>query len=256
MTIRAPRLRGLFLALAALAAAGLVGCGASPYAHYQSAHPGWEPTLPAAPGGVEELVAALHGPDGVTQSRVKLSKLQVLDVGSQPWRVVDAESLRDGAAGDGTYAVIARRECVASKGGEITSLTRIDTYLVRAGEVEAYDHTEFRRNCELNTKFLAARGDDVPLEIALTAHVRSEYGRRSLGMRDMYVRGLGYFQAGRLEEAEAVLRLGERGFPSYEKAAGQPGEPNSGKRLREELAEVKRLRGRLHQALGIELPEP
>lgn len=252
--VRRTRSRRIGPALAALTAAALAGCAPDFYKAYRDAHPGWEPTLPHPRGGLGGLVASLHGPDGVPEARVKLASLVVLDVTRQPWRTMDIEVLRGGASADGDYAVIARRVCTATKGGERIQETRVDSYLLAGGRVYAYDHSDFHSDCEVRAKFLAARGDAVPLELAVAAYIRDSYGRRLLAPADLYRRGIGYVEAGRLEEAVAMLRGGEKAFQAAEEAARRPSAPKLTAREREAQAELARLRRRLHDALGIALP--
>lgn len=256
-----PRLCAPRLAWAGLVALGLFACAANPYDYdaYRAAHPGWEPALPDAPAGLAEVVAALHAPDAVPNARVELKSLAVLDVSAEPWRSLDLAALQDAAPG-ADYAVIARRDCRAGAGSEADEASRVDYYLIRRGQVEAYAYSDFHARCEIHERFRAARGESVALESSLTAHIQDRHGRRQLDLAQTYRRGLGYVEAGRLAEAHAMLRLGDRGYRDavrrQQRKKSEEASTREERKAADQMADVSRLRGNLQRALGVAPGDP
>lgn len=245
---RRRRLRRWVWAAALLALA----CG-SPglYEAYRAGHPGWQPSLPRAPGGIPEIVAALHAPAEAEGVRVENVRLEILPLGPPPWRAVPPAALRDGRfrpEPDGDYAVVAVRRCRFDEGLRVLEEERIAYYLVRAGRLAAYDHYGFGSRCSVRDQFFAARGGDAELESALSAWIREHVGRRRLGLSQTYRRGLAYVEAGRLGEAHALARIAEPAYRAAARGARERGAPPQA------LEEVERLRERLHRALGIAAP--
>jgi len=246
------RRRGRARTAGLLALAWGLACG-SPGVHeaYRAAHPGWEASLPRAPGGIPEIVAALHAPSEVEGVRVENVRLEILTLGAPPWRAVGVEALRDGRfqpAPAGDHAVVAVRRCRFDEGLRVREEERIAYYLLRAGRLVAYDHYAFGARCAVRDQFFAARGEAAALETALSAWIREHVGRRRLDLPQTYRRGLAYVEAGRLEEARALARIAERAYRAAVLEARRQGAPAQA------LRDVERLRGRLHGALGISAP--
>ena len=227
---------GVGAVCAVVALAWILGCSQGHYGHYRSANPGWRPKLPEAPDGLPELLAALEAPDRVPGIRVETDPIEVLRVQDGRWRPVPAPVGALPRQGD--LAVVARRVCRFDAGVRTETVVRVATYLLPRGVLQAHDHREFGPLCEVSEFFRAARAEAVTLETRLGAYVRRRFGAQPLTLQGLYRRGLGYVEAGRIDEAESVLAMGEGSYHQAIRVPGAEGE------------EVRRLRSRLRKALG------
>ena len=115
-------------------------------------------------------------------------------------------------------------------------------YLLPEGRLAAYDHYRFEDECGAANEFRAARGERAAVEREAMERVAGAGPRFTL--EQAYARGLAYVEAGRLDEARAMLLIGERGYRQVSaqlRASGRQGA----------LSEVERMRASLMRALGV-----
>jgi len=234
-----------------LGVVGIVGlaCQTSYYDEYRARHPDWNGAFPREGASLDEVLAALHAPATHEGTRIAVDAIEVWQIDAEGASRIDFETVRRGEARleDGTNAVvIALRTCQAERGLETLSTPRVGYYLLPGLRLSAYDHYDFGRICAVQSQFLAARGPALPLEQAAVARIASHYGRVPLDLSQLYRRGLGYLEAGRVRDAQAALTSGEPGFLETE-ARARRGEADA-----ESFQEAARLRAQLMRALGVE----
>jgi hypothetical protein len=232
----------------------LLGCVPGYLESYQARHPGWEPALPQPGQGLEEVLAALHRESPVDTIDVEIAGLEVLRADEDPWLVTPFEDIRSGEAplSPGRDSVVlALLACTYNPGIAPETRTRWAIYLLPAGRLEAWDHATFREDCHATNEFVPARGAAVALERGAMLALRERGGRVQIGLGDTYRRGFAFVEAGRLDEARAMLEAGER------LRRRQLLEVRAGRMSPDLLRETQRPREKLMRALGLEpIPLP
>lgn len=250
----------------AIAVATALACQSGYYEEYLAAHPGFDPALPREGLTLPELLAALHAPARARTSEVAVAKLWIYRSDVDPWQDIPFESIRTGAVAVSDahdYAVLVAWTCRFEAGLQQGETGRGGFYLLPDGRLAAWDHHEFRERCRVDNEFRAARGELIDTERAVTERLTALGVRYSLVQA--YQRGLAYVEAGRLEDARAMLVLGERTYrPARLEARARararaqgdtPPNPQEGKQD-VDLADAERLRAALMRALGVEETSP
>jgi len=233
--------------LGALALAA-VACETTYYEEYRARHPGFEGQLPREDAGLEEVLAALHAPSRFETSEVEIAWLEVLQTDALPFTPLDFEAIRSGelaSSDDASYAVLVSRVCrftggLREEGGQYSGY-----YLLVRNRLVAYDHYAFRDRCAATNQFVASRDALVSVEREVTRYLAARGDGARLDLAQAFRRGLAYLEAGRLEEAHAMLIVGERGY-RMATASLPPDAP-----LPDSVVEAARFRAMLMRALGV-----
>jgi hypothetical protein len=233
-------------------AAGLLaclGCASSYYDEYRSRHPGLQPGPPVEGASLEEVLAALHAPNPVETVEVEIARLGVFETGPEAWTDVSFEAIRRGdwASNDAaSYAVLVSWRCVFSEGLREDGTLRSGYYLLPDNRLAARDHYSFRDRCAVRNQFSAARGAQIPLEREAMRRVAAWQGATRLDLAQAYRRGLAFVEAGRLDDARAMLVASEPGYRAVTSRLA------IGSRAPDSIIEATRLRANLMRALGLE----
>jgi hypothetical protein len=224
-------------------------CASTYYDEYRARHPGFEGGPPREGAPLEEVLAALYAPSRVETIDVAIARLEISRSDREPWADLRFEALRSGAfesSDDASYAVLVTWQCRFEEGLREQRSQRTGYYLLPGNRLGPHDHYEFRDRCALRNRFVAARGERVPMEREAMRRVAARSGATRLGLVQAYQRGLAFVEAGRLDDASAMLVVGERGYRAATSrlVAGQTA-PDS-------LLEATRLRANLMRALGVE----
>jgi hypothetical protein len=246
---RAPRALGL----AGVAVAIALACQSGGYyQEYAAAHPGFDPALPREGATLPELLAALHAPAYARTSDVSVAKLWIYRSDEDPWREIPFEAIRRDeamASAYHDYAVLVAWTCAFEAGLQKGDTGRGGFYLLPGNRLAAWDHHEFHERCRADNEFRAARGAQIASEREASARLTAMGVTYSLVQA--YQRGLAYVEAGRLDDARAMLVLGERTYRSARMREASEQEESDG------LGEAERLRAALMRALGVEeIPAP
>jgi len=228
-----------------------LGCQSSYHDAYRSAHPGWVAALPRPTSELEEVLASLYAPVDVEGVQVTVAQLEIYRADVEPWRAISFERIRSGAERSddaASYAVVVAWACRADEGLRVLAEERVGYYLLPGNRLEGFDHYTFGGGCRSRDQFRAVRGAAVALERELTARIARDHGRPALGLEQIYRRGIAFVEAGRSEEARAMLLAGEPAYRAARRRARQA--PSS--EASQALAEAGRLRGNLMRALGVE----
>jgi hypothetical protein len=244
MAGRAPRA----LALAGAAASFALACQSGGYyQEYAAAHPGFDPALPREGATLPELLAALHAPLRARTSEVGLAKLWIFRSDEDPWGEIPFEAIRRDetlASPDHDYAVLVAWTCAFEAGLQKGETGRGGFDLLPGNRLAAWDHHRFGERCRADNEFRAARGPQIASEREASARLTAMGVTYSLVQA--YRRGLAYVEAGRIDDARAMLVLGERTYqPARMRAA-------SAQEKTEDLTDAERLRATLMRALGVE----
>jgi hypothetical protein len=234
---------GVALILSALA------CESTYYDEYRAGHPDFEAGAPRDGASLEELLAGLYAPIPVETIEVKVSHLEIMQVDRDPWVGVRFDAVRRGAwvsSDEVSYAVLVTWECRFDAGLAEEGGVRMAYYLLPNNRLDARDHYVFRDRCAATNEFIAARGALIGVEREAVRRTAIRGGATKLGLTQAYRRGLAYVEAGRLEEASAMLVVGERSYRAAT-AALKVGRPAP-----EAIVEASRLRFNLMRALGVE----
>jgi hypothetical protein len=230
----------------------VLGCAPSYLESYQARHPGWEPVLPQLGQGLEEVLAALHRESPIGTIDVEIASLEVLRGDEDPWGVVPFEDIRSGQAPlmpSRDSVVLVELACTYNAGIDPQTRTRWAFYVLPAGSLEAWDHTTFREDCASVNAFVPARGEAVALERGARERLRARGGRIEIGLIDTYRRGFAFVEAGRLDDARAMLEVAER------LRRGLIAQVRAGRASPQALLETERPRAKLMRSLGLE-PKP
>lgn len=225
-------------------------CASSWYDQYRESHPDFAGGTPREGAALEEVLASIYAPSRVETIEVEVADLEIERSDRDPWQELRFDALRSGAfasSDEASYAVIATWRCRFKEGLQEHADVRTSYYLLPGNRLGPRDHYAFGDRCAPRNEFVAARGADaVADEREVMRRVAARSGATRLGLAQAYRRGLAYVEAGRLEEAGAMLVVGERGYreASTRLAPGQA-PPES-------LVEAGRLREHLMRALGVE----
>jgi hypothetical protein len=195
------------------------------------------------------VLAALHAPNPVETIEVRIARLEIARTDREPWADLRFEAVRSGAFSSSdadSYAVLVTWQCRFEEGLREQRDSRTGYYLLPGNRLGPRDHYAFRDRCALRNQFVAARGALVPLEREAMRRVALRSGATRLGLAQAYRRGLAYVEAGRLDDASAMLVAGERG---YRAAASRL---VVGQTAPDSVIEAARLRASLMRALGVE----
>jgi hypothetical protein len=230
-----------------------LACSTSYYDEYRASHPEWDGSFPREGASLEEVVAALHAPASSEDARIEVEALQLWRIDGDVASRLSFEAFRRGEvelAPDTDVAVLAPRACRAERGLQELEALRVGVYLLPDLKLQAWDHYDFGKRCTVHNAFRAARGDAVALERAAAERVAGDYGKPKLDLAQIYRRGLGYLEAGRVVEAEAALTLAE---PLYRDATLKV---QHHELPADALSEAARQRAQLMRALGVEAQAP
>jgi hypothetical protein len=230
-------------------AAIALACQSTYYDEYKAAHPGFEPALPRVDASLEEVLAALYAPNPLELIEVGIDRLAIFRTDQEDWSEIAFDAVRQGrfeAVPEGDYAVLVGWLCTFDLGLKSGDSRRSGYYLLPNNGLAAYDHYRFREGCGSANEFRAARGPLVVTEIEAFDRVSSAGRRYSLA--EAYRRGLAYVEAGRLQEARAMLVMGERSYRAVAQQLRASGRLDA-------LADAQRMRESLMRALGVE-PRP
>lgn len=195
------RLASLFLLVS------LLGCASSGVS-------AWRPdtraqAAPLAVGAsLTDAVASLYAGAEDGADDVDLLELRVLDLSARPWKEVGP----DEAAGRTPLGLVAHRECRRRDGLRFTVHERSSWMVFREGSLVAYDHGAFGAACSVRRELRPADADTLELEKGLLRYSAQRYPGARPGLEETLRGGLAYVEAGRVEDAERALRMGERGI--------------------------------------------
>ncbi len=232
------------LLLLGMAAAG---CATDYAESYRRAHPDWTPAPPVAGDSLERTLASLQtGPEG--PFRVSVRKLRLLRVDVEPWETLSVDS---GVAGTeaSIIGVIADRRCRGRRGIHFFGSERVSWYIFQAGGLVSYDHFEFGEACEPRNHYLPSRIELLATEQALVRYAASRYPGSVPTTEEMLSKGLALVAAGRLPDAERILRDADREIDvMVAKAPNAPQEEREA--LDEEETRLRAMRAKLSRAIA------
>ncbi len=224
-----------------------VGCATDYAERYRLAHPGWTPRPPLAGDSLEETLASLQtGPEGPFE--VSVRELRVLRVDVEPWETLSVDSAVAGPEAQ-IIAVIADRRCKGRQGIRFFGSERVSWYLFVAGGLVSYDHFEFGEACEPRNHYLPSRAEHLATERALIRDAARRYPESTPTTEEMLSRGLALVSAGRLPDAERMLRSADReiDFMSAEVETSPQEERES---LEEKERRLRAMRAKLSRAIA------
>ena len=188
----------------------LLACAPPPGAEWRAAHPGAPRRSPEQGAPLGEVLAALTESEPGAR-RVRVGHLDLLGLESDPWQPIESEAaLAADAHGSAHHAVIALRSCRHRSGLRRHEVTRGSWLLFRGGRLAAFDHWEFADDCEPEHRFLPAASTELELEADLARFVARRFPENALGPRETFQKGLVYLEHDRVDEATAMLALGDR----------------------------------------------
>jgi hypothetical protein len=196
---------------ASIASLLLLACAGSYHDRYAAEHPDWVPVGPSPGQDVAELVASRTAPSP-DDIRLLTHKLTILRTDVEPWEEHDLAALESGAfspSGDADYALIVSTSCQSTE--QLQSYREVQTswYLLPKNKLVFWDHTEFNTLCVVMNEFVPATLSYVATERRVAA-IAAGYPKRSSYANQTYRKGIRLAQAGRVEDAEAMLAQGDR----------------------------------------------
>lgn len=170
-----------------------------------------------------------------------MDELRLLRVDVDPWQALDPEALAPDEAAPGTrQAVIAHRTCRLRTGLRTLATPRASWLLFRDGRLEAFDHWSFGPACAGEHHFRPARGEDVALERDLVRYVAQRFPDAAPSALDQLAMGHAYLEAGRLEDARAMLAAARRRLDALAPTPGEAALPEEERAARAAEAEALR----------------
>ena len=196
--------------LALVLAFSASACGGNYYDSYKAQNPDAFLGTPMAGASLHEVLASVYAPP-IVATTLFVSKLDVLDVAEGQARLlteaeVDA-AIAGGAAGD--YGVVVLVRCLSELDMKRYGGEKVAWFLLQDGKLVAWDQAEFLDKCLFHNEFLPARGELVATERLITAHRDANFPTSMAHTGELYVKGLFYLGADRLDEAEAMLKAGD-----------------------------------------------
>ncbi len=208
------------------------------------------PGVPASPllgDSLGALLAKLPHPDEAG-STVQVTELRLLAVDGQLWTALD---LSDAERASGAVGVIAGRRCVVWQGVRRLRMDRASWFLLRGGQLVAFDHDGFAADCAPRALFEPASAGDVPLERMLARYVSQRWPSDAIPAEDRLARGLRLLAQGREDDAWTELRALDLRIDELARrqVAADTGDAAEASALREEEARLRPQRAELQRAL-------
>jgi hypothetical protein len=238
----------LLLLLLAIAGAG---CATGYAERYRLAHPDWRPAPPRAGESLEETLASIQT-EAKGSSRVSIPELRVLRIDVDPWEPLSLDSVLAGSKAQ-TIAVIAHRRCKARRGIRFFRSERTSWYVFAAGELVAYDDFEFGEACEPRSHYLPSRNEYLPTEQALIRYAASRYPESAPTTEELLSKGLVLVAAGRVSDAERMLRNADRQIDLLS-VEGDASSEDEKEALEAETKRLRAMRARLSRAIAAAQP--
>ncbi len=226
-----------------LALVSLLGCASDGVSAWRpdGAAP---PAALSAGAALQDAVAGLYAPAATEGDDVELLELRVLDLSARPWQEVGP----DEAAGRSPLGLVAHRSCRRRDGLRVTTQERSSWMVFVDGALVAYDHGAFGPGCTATRALRPADDATRSLEKGLVRYAAQRYPGARPGLEETLRGGLVYLEAGRVEDAERALRLGERAIDRLDDDTKVTfGEEKEA--LQERIDEARRLRRDLLQAI-------
>lgn len=237
---------------------GLIACGTLACAEDSSERPpgldyaehaGAE--FPRKDATVSETLDSIVAPR-TTNALVTTRDVRVLRIDADPWQEIpinDVKSGRYAPSPSARYAIVASLNCQAHVDLARYYAEELSWYLLPAGRLAAWDHHDFGDACTMLFEFEPARGDQIADEKHLLEYVKKSFPSSVIHPNELYGQGLAYTRVGRLDDAQAMLEAGDRGF---DVTADEKIDTNQGydKRYTGDRAKMRNLRGQLVHALA------
>lgn len=235
--------------LAILALALGMGCANGYYSSYRELHPDWRGAFPAEGASLHETLAGLHGPRTGGRNRI-VAKLDVLALRDGAFEKLTRSEVGAALANpNGTYAVVATEFCHSEVGEDVLIGEKVSWFLLPEGRLSAYDAHHFTDDlCTVSNDFSPA-ASHVDLERRLIAYRDAHFPTSMIHLGEVYRKGLLYAERDRLDDARAMLDLGDSSYDVADRGTHhvegwQPTQMNDGtssaeiERLRQSLIEV------------------
>jgi hypothetical protein len=175
---------------------------------YRLSHPGWTARPPIAGDSLEQTLALLQTkPEDPFE--VSVLEFRVLRADVEPWETLSVDSAIATPEAQ-IIALIAPQRCKGRRGIHFFGSERVSWYIFVAGGLVSYDHFEFGEACEPANHYLPSRGEQLATERALVRYAASRYPESAPTTEEMLGKGLALVSAGRLPEAERLLRSADR----------------------------------------------
>jgi hypothetical protein len=150
-----------------------------------------------------------------TNAMVTSRDIRVLRIDVDPWQEIPSKEVKSGRYGpppNARYAIVASLYCNAHVDRERIYGEKLSWYLLPGGRLVAWDHHNFGDACTMADEFEPARGDQIADEKHLIEYVQKSFPPSVVHVDELYYKGLAYARVGRLDDAQAMLAAGDRGF--------------------------------------------
>jgi hypothetical protein len=189
-------------------------------------------------------------PPRTTNAMVTARDLRVLRIDVEPWQEIPTSEAKSGGTPPqgARYAVLASLYCHADVNHRYFTQEKLSWYLLPEGRLAAWDHHEFGDACVVLDEFEPARGNQVPDEKNLLTYAKKSFPPSVVHVNELYEHGIAYARAGRLDDAQAMLDAGDKGF---DVTVDDKFDTNQGydPRYTGDRAKMRSLRGQLVRAL-------
>ena len=170
---------------------------------------GGDPERPLRLGmKLPQILAAVRAPSKEVRASIIVQKLEVVRLGADGIESIDAEKIESGersVSDDDDYGVLVLRYCSSREGQG----SRRSWYLLSKNSLAAWDHVEYSEFCAMYTDYNPAWRSMAGLERSLTDYAEKNFPTSPARHYVLYQRGLRLVTAGRVEEAEAMLRTAD-----------------------------------------------
>lgn len=182
-----------------------------------------------------------------TNAIVTPRDVRVIRIDVEPWQQIpsdDVESGRYAPSPNARYAVVASLSCSALVNLQRIYGEKLSWYLLPDGKLAAWDHHDFGDSCTVFDEFEPARGNEIADEKHLLEYVQKSFPSSIVHVNELYLKGIAYVRALRLDDAQAMLDAGDRGF---DVTADEKLDTNQGydHRYTGDRAKMRSLRGQL-----------
>jgi hypothetical protein len=185
----------------------LVACGSGSYgSSWRARHPDFTPAPVAAGAGFSETLASLDL-SPASGTRVSITDLRVMRVRDGAWQTLEPEQAE---SDPGRIGAVVQRRCRLRQGFRRLTVERASWYLFQAGQLTAFDHTEFESDCKMRRSFRSSPARDEETEQTLLRWVAQRNPGSKPDAADRIRLGIARVEAGRLDEGEAALAAGDR----------------------------------------------